>query len=331
LKSLFFSTLSALLLILSFPPHDLGFLAWIAFLPFFSALDGKPIDKVLQLSCLTGFLFFLGLIHWIHHVTWFGMILLCVYLSIYFVGFGLGVRYFSRRWAPYFVPALWVSLEFLRSTLFTGFGWGFLGYSQWRFIPLIQIADLTGVYGVSFLIVFENALFYELWRRKEARGRLFLFVILLNVMLGASLWYGGQKKSEFLNSSKIFRASVVQGNIPQDIKWDIGRQDEILKKYIRMSEAASKDNPDAIFWPETAFPGFLPDEKTLFHRLATFNQNSKTYLLFGVPWNTKGEAYNSAVWMKEGMILQRYDKLHLVPYGEFIPFEGLFPFLRQWI
>ncbi len=330
MKKAVLSFLSALLLILSFPPADLGILAWVAFLPLFFALDNSSFKETFIHSGCCGFVFFFGLLHWIRHVTWAGTIALVLYLSLYFVLFGMGVRRFKNR-GPLLLPFLWVALEFLRGSLFTGFGWGLLGYSQWKVLDLIQIAELTGPYGVSFLVMFGNVTLYQILRKGVRRKELLFSIVLFCLLLGSSFGYALFYPPS--SSSTFFRASVVQGNIPQDLKWDTSLQDLILKKYEALTRTVALNHPetDAIFWPETAVPGFLPDETPLLDRLFTLSQSSKTSLVVGSPWAEGGLAYNSALFLKEGKILQRYDKLHLVPFGEFIPFEETFPFLREWI
>lgn len=299
----------------------------------FLALHRRPLPETVRISFLTGFLFFLGLTHWLYHVTWPGMFLLVFYLSLYVVLFGMGVAFLSDRGfllGILTLPSLWVALEFLRSHLLTGFGWGLLGYSQWRFLPFIQIADVTGAYGVSFLVMLGNVTLYHLIRWDHSKkGRLFL-VIGMAVIFFSTLFYGKIRLQTLLSPSTL-RVSVIQGNIPQDLKWDASARDLVMKKYEHLTELAALNTPDIIFWPETSVPGFLPDEKDLLDRLVALSQKIKTYLLVGTPWNEGGVTYNSALFLKGGKILERYDKLHLVPYGEFIPFEDTFPFMRDWI
>ncbi len=324
------SILSVLLLVFSYPPFNIGIFAWFSFLPFFLALQECSLKKAFGLAILTGTLFFLGTLQWIHHVTWPGTLVLVGYLSLYFGLFGIAARYCPSQWLPLFLPPGWVVLEWLRSSLFTGFGWPILGYSQWRFLPLIQVADLTGAYGVSFLVMGGNALLYQWVRRRGERKVLVSSILFVCLFLG--VWvYGFFRLNEFSKPSKTLRASVIQGNIPQHLKWDPLLQDGIMEKYEQLTLTASAQNPDLVVWPETAVPGFLPEEKELLLRLERLNKKTGGFLLVGAPWTAGRLSYNSAVFFHKGEILKRYDKLHLVPFGEFIPFEDLFPFLREWI
>ena len=140
---------AALLLILSFPGFNMWIFAWVAFLPLFFAIEGQEPLKAFLISYLAGFIFFLGTIYWLIHVTFPGMFVVVAYLALYFGIFGLLINY-SQPLAPYFqllsIPAAWVALEWIRAHMFTGFGWNLLGYSQSLNLPIIQIADVAGAY-----------------------------------------------------------------------------------------------------------------------------------------------------------------------------------------
>src|SRR3989338_8093553 len=163
MQAIILSLISSLILILSFPRADLGFLGGVGLLPLFFCLEGKSPLKSFLLSYLCGLIFFLATIYWLVHVTLLGWILLCLYLAFYFGLAGLLFGYFFNLPVTLFfflVPASWCIAEYLRTHLLTGFGWALLGYSQYKFLPFIQIADITGGFGVSFLVVFTNISIY---------------------------------------------------------------------------------------------------------------------------------------------------------------------------
>ncbi|MFH1641087.1 MAG: hypothetical protein ABIA66_03880, partial [Candidatus Omnitrophota bacterium] len=166
LKEIALCVLSAVLLILSFPSFNLEFLAWFGFVPVFFALNNKSLKKTFFLFFITGLIFWSGVIYWLVHVTLSGAIVLILYLALYFAIFGLIIRPCTRRSTPYaliFIPSVWVLLEYVRSHLFTGFPWALLGYSQYLNLPVIQIADITGVWGVSFLVMMVNVAIVEIF------------------------------------------------------------------------------------------------------------------------------------------------------------------------
>jgi apolipoprotein N-acyltransferase len=160
------SLISGLLLVFAFPPFDFFPLAWMALVPLFLAVGEKNAKTSFMLGTLTGFAFFLGTIYWVFHSMYFYgyiaaplsaliLILLCLYLAVYIGIFSVLFNYFSKSSslpAFFIVPVLWVTLEFLRTYVpILGFPWSSLGYSQYKLLPLIQIADVTGIYGISFL------------------------------------------------------------------------------------------------------------------------------------------------------------------------------------
>ena len=130
--------LSALLLIFSFPNFNLSFLAFIGIIPLFFAIENKSPKKAFLISYITGLIFYLGTLYWLYHVTTIGMIILCLYSAIYFGIFGIAINRFGILAAP----IAWIILEYIQANIpIMGFGWLSLGYSQYKNLPLIQIAD----------------------------------------------------------------------------------------------------------------------------------------------------------------------------------------------
>lgn len=332
IKRLFLCLLSAFLLILSFPNFNLWVFAWFGFVPLFFAIKDKPKGKAFLLSYLTGVIFWLGIIYWLIHVTLPGMIFLVLYLALYFGLFGLTINYYGLRTKNYellFVPLAWIILEYLRSHLFTGFPWALLGYSQYLNLPVIQIADITGVLGVSFLVMMVNvfvykAIAYKLGARGKRGGLVLPFLIIF-----LSLGYGFYKLNQTPDTRQQtpLKISVIQGNIPQELKWDIGSREFIIDKYLTLTRQAIKDEPALIIWPEAALPVVLEEEPQFFKRVEEFVKDINTPLLLGAV-TLRNSYYNSALLLsRKGRILNRYDKLHLVPFGEYIPLRKILSFL----
>ena len=261
-----------------------------------------------------------------------------LYLAIYFAFFGLLFSISIRNTHDairntFFIPCIWVSLEYIRSHLFTGFSWALLGYSQYRILPVIQISDITGAYGVSFLLVLVNV---GIWQTIETiikagshklkfRKKILVSVIciLFSVLLTVS--YGYFKLNQPARGQSI-KVAVIQGNIPQRMKWDPDARDFILEKYSRLTETAAFNRPDIIIWPETSVPGYLEDEPELLKEIGSLSRRVfPAYLLVGTPQQGRNRTlYNSATLLFQGKIIKRYDKLHLVPFGEFIPWPAFF-------
>ena len=198
------SVLSGILLILSFPNFDLEFLAWFALVPLFYSIEGKGSYISFKLGFLTGFVSFLGILYWIIvAVNTYGkvpfilsaliLLLLVIYLSLFIGAFTFLTRLIQIRsgiQTILFTPVLWVALEYLRSFLLTGFPWANLGHSQYLNLPFIQIADITGVYGLSFVILLVNVTLYWVlhqWPKKTFPSRevsLTIFILLIFLIYG---------------------------------------------------------------------------------------------------------------------------------------------------
>ena len=229
--------LSAVLLILSFPKIDQPLLAWIALIPLLYVLKGKSVYRTFFLGWLCGFLFHIGLIYWIVVVTiTYGkliyplgilvMLLLAGYLGLY-VGFSFALARFieikTTLKTPLILPFTWVTMEYLKSFLFIGFPWESLGYSQYRLLPLIQCADITGVYGISFLIVYINATIFLFLQSIPLRKIPYKEIILAILMVSSVSLYGKWRLDEITEtteSSASMKVGLIQGNVDQGIKWN---------------------------------------------------------------------------------------------------------------
>ncbi len=344
--------LSAVLLILPFCNGNLWIFAWFGFVPVFLALNNKSRKEAFFLFFITGLIFWSGTIYWLIHVTLPGTVPLIIYLALYFALFGLIIRPFTRNSTPLtliFVASVWVLLEYIRSHLFTGFPWALLGNSQYLNLPVIQIADITGVWGVSFLIMLVNLTVYSLiayrlssatehwrtpakvlWRALIAQRKNYLIVFLL---LAAVLSYGYYKIYQLstINYQLSTKVSVIQGNIPQELKWDPDPRAKyfIIDRYLSLSSRALKDRPDLIIWPEASLPVVAEEEPSFLEVIKDFAEERKVNLLLGAVTTKDNLYYNSAILVsKTGVLSQQYDKLHLVPFGEYIPLKDILPFLQ---
>ncbi len=335
-REIFLCLLSGVLLILSFPRFNFWLFAWFGFVPLFFAIKGKSAPKVFFLSYLTGLVFWFGNIYWLVHVTLIGLIVLVLYLALYFGIFGViisGVRGQGSGVRLFFIPSIWVLLEYVRSYLFTGFPWSLLGYTQYLNLPIIQIADITGVWGVSFLVMMGNVAIKEIiGHRSQVTGHrlklkdiIFFPIIILIFSLGYG-YYRLSLQRATCNAQPV-RTSVVQGNILQELKWTSGPEEQILEKYLNLSRQAAKDHPDLIIWPEAALPVVLQSEPHFIQQVENLTREIKTPLLLGAVTLREDLYYNSAVLLSTESV-SYYDKLHLVPFGEYIPLKKVFGFLQ---
>ncbi len=330
------AALSALLLVLSYPPFDWGWLAWVALVPLCFAIDGQSPRRAFAIAYVVGFLYFLGLASWIIYVTVVGWILLVVYLALFVGVFGWFVSRIQRLTLTaqlLLIPSAWVALEWARSHLLTGFGWGLLGYTQWRWLPIIQIADVTGAYGVSWVVVLVNVAWWLALRARRRSSSVRLVPVVIAAVLVPVWGYGLWRLQAPIDGQRLTIA-VVQGSIPQSQKWDERLRDDIIARYDRLTRVAAQQHPALIVWPETSVPGLLGADDDVTGPVVALARAIRTPLLVGAPTErVQGGSvrlYNSAILVTpDGGLEQRYDKLHLVPYGEFLPFERYVPWLRH--
>jgi apolipoprotein N-acyltransferase len=332
-QSIFLSILSGILLNLPYINGNLWIFSWIGFIPLFFALKNKTRMQAFLLSCLTGIIFWSGTAWWLVHVTLIGTILLILYLALYFGLFGLLTSPYllSTTYYLLFIPSAWVLLEYLRSHLLTGFPWALLGYSQYLNMPVIQIADITGVWGVSFLVMIVNVTIYSLIAYRPSLINQIKKYSLPALFLATALIYGYSQlnltpKTGHRTPLKI---SIIQGNIPQDLKWERQARGFIIGRYINLTLEAAKDKPDLIIWPEASLPVVAEQEPFYYERVKDLVKEIKTPLLLGAVTLRDGRYYNSALLIsRDANNLDIYDKLHLVPFGEYIPLRKILGFLE---
>ena len=345
--------ISAFLLIFSFPPFNLSLLAWVAFILLFfliSATETKADKPELTMKEIFALYYLVGLIFWAYHIWWLtyvtflGYFFLIVYLASFMGLFGLFLKILKEKTEYpllFLAPPLWVLFEFIRTYFLRGFPWSLLGYSQWNNIALIQISSITGVYGVSFLIIMFNAAFYDFYFSKAKKpsrlrpsgfdGQVIALITVFLIIAGIIVIGGKTALKGKTSQADKTKISVIQGNIPQSEKWDEGYSERIVNTYAELSIYAGKE-PDIslVIWPETSYPDYAEVNSDLFKKVQTLTRFLDIPLLMGAVTRQNGREYNSALLiLSDGEIKQVYNKLHLVPFGEYLPFEKIFSFLKN--
>jgi apolipoprotein N-acyltransferase len=287
-----------------------------------------------------------GQVPWV--VSMLLMLLLATYLGAFIGLYALGIAW-GQQSGPFIVAlggaSLWVALELLRTHFLSGLPWALLGYSQYQWLPVIQFADITGVYGVSFLIVLVNSALASLiiWGIKQQRSpgisfpwsTLFTTVTTLALVLLYGVWtLHTQSKTE--SQAPQLNIGLVQANIDQAHKWDEAYRQQTLHRYIDLSRRAAQ-NVDLLVWPEAATPFLFEREPAYQGEVLQIAHDAQSPLLFGSPalrHEKDGTPYllNSAYLLTQsGTIAGRYDKRHLVPFGEYIPLRTLLFFLDKLV
>ncbi|MEI6208728.1 MAG: apolipoprotein N-acyltransferase [Desulfuromonadales bacterium] len=346
------SIASGLLIALSFPSPGLSFLAWIALIPMLVALEGSTQQTAFRIGITCGTSAYAFILYWLNivftqygHLPWAVSIpvylLLVLWLAMFY-GLSTGIACLGESVgikAAFTLPVAWVAFDFIRSFLFSGFAWAMLGHSQFRTLPLIQIADLVGVYGITMLIVLANIVLYRALRAVSGAGVPYPVksAIVILILFTGTLFYGFSRlNAPETNSSKPLRVALIQGNIPQDVKWSPEFREKTVVTYERLTREAAKDGVDLIVWPESAVPFFFQDDLYQAERIKNLARELNAHILLGSPAyelrNGKTTFLNSAFMLSPaGEITGRADKLHLVPFGEYVPLGNIFTFINKLV
>ena len=256
-EKIFFALLSGFLLTCAFPKVGADWLVWIGLMPLLLSIKDLSPKPAFYIGLLAGIAHYLTLLYWLVPVMkTYGhlpmplaistLMALAFYLALYVALFTVIVARFALRPSMCIVlaPAAWVALEYLRSFLFTGFPWGLLGHSQFGRLPLIQLSDITGVFGISYLIVLINVtgffgLLYlnrNIWRGWAISRRLFINAALISVLMVIMVLFYGFWRIKSIDglqeAARSEKITVVQGNIAQSIKWDPAYKTKTMEKYI---------------------------------------------------------------------------------------------------
>ncbi len=350
-RDYFLAVLAGILLAASFPRPGLSILAWFAFIPLLLAIGKKNPRQAFRLGFVAGLVAYAGIFYWVNIVMttygklpWLVSVCLFMLLAAYLALYTGAVAYLVRKGAAKGIsplisfPFLWTGFEFVRAFAMTGFPWASLGHSQYRTLPLIQIADVTGVYGVSFLIALANVVLYRMLRGvvgKDSAPYPTRSAIVLLLLMVLTLGYGFNRLNS-KESGELQRVVLVQGNIPQDVKWDPEFQETTVGIYERLSRKACSSGGSLVIWPESALPFYLQAEEKYANRVKALAGELNSCMVVGSPAFEKDGArvryLNSAFLLApDGEVLGRSDKIHLVPFGEYVPLQRLLPFVSKLV
>ncbi|MCW5211751.1 apolipoprotein N-acyltransferase [Desulfobulbus sp. TB] len=353
-------------------PGKIGWwpLLFVALLPLLSTLGRLSARQSILTGIVCGMFFYTGLLYWISPVlqrygglhpvvTITALFALVAYMTTYLCLFCCLGNYIlillcrskgkSAALLLLAAPTLWVGLDFIRGTLFTGMPWMDLGYALYRQPFLIQAADLGGHHFITFAVVLINALFFYFLSRVRtadaaASGYHFVPPVVVFLLLACLGGYSTVRYQQIV--SKVATAdtaliSAVQGNIQQNVKWVPSHKEKTVDQYLLLSRQAitgKTEKPDLLVWPETALP-FYPAREPLMNKVDDFVWENDILLLTGSPFFTITPTqeqplayYNSALLLdRTGSIAARYNKQHLVPFGEYVPLRNYLWFLKPLV
>jgi apolipoprotein N-acyltransferase len=310
----------------------------------------RPLRDALGLGLLTGAVFFLGTLYWITGVmaVYGGLptpvavginTLLILYQALFVAIFAVVVRRLTIAYgstALLSAPLVWVTIEMGRTYVLTGFPWVLLGYSQASVLPIAQLASIFGVYGVSMLVAAVNAaLAMTVAHRPPAPAyRYAPIAVALSMVIGVGVWGSRRAASApWTRQGDPIRVGLIQGNVQQDQKWDATRASDIFTDYLKKSRQAIAQGAEFVLWPESAAPFLFNEDIPAAERIRTLAREARVPILVGsdeVEWRTNDRGrvpdkfFNSAFLVRaDGTTAGVYRKMHLVPFGEYVPWQNL--------
>ena len=370
---------AGLLLTLAFPPFDLAALAWVApALMLFATAGASPRDAF-RVGYAAGLAHYLSSLYWLLNLpfpqtAWLGWLALSGYCGLYpavwvwlcwelapqakifpaneptsaaeqTIGNSpwkslLAAGWHKRQLWLLLCAMVWVALELARGCLLTGFPWNFLGVSYHQTLPLVQLASVTGVLGLSFLLAWLSvallATAMSILHRPTSRwawlGELFLPLAALMLVAGWGFTRVVRPESEVRHLS----VALVQPSIPQKVKFDPIENARAFQKVLSLSELALATKPDLLIWPEAVVPGFLRYDEKLLATVTGLARTNNVWILLGADdaerraeGSEEMNYFNSAFLISpEGNLAGKYDKRHLVIFGEYVPLARWLPFLK---
>ncbi len=338
--------ISGLLLALSFPPFDMFFTAWVAWIPLWVALQQDGWQRGFKLGYITGFVFTLTSLYWIANNSGTSLLIASAsmagtvaYLSLWFGLFGLIIARTGRNLGTkgmWMAPAFWVSIEFLYSyhgyTL--SFPWLSLALTQNFVLPIQQIAEYGGIYGISFWVVLINTILFQLeFGKLTVRTQQLVWGILGFIIVGTFIFGAVRMKVVGELSKSSIRVGIVQTNLDPHQKWVRSKKTRHVEDILQQSAKTVQDSAEIVIWPESAVPAHLAYYPQFDRKIRKFVENNGVSVLAGALHHEEknGEYifFNSAFFYAPGMPVAIYSKQGLVPFAERIPLVDSFPILES--
>jgi apolipoprotein N-acyltransferase len=362
----------------SFPNLGIAGLAWIAPGLILAIAIGKPGRKAFRIGYIAGLVHYLASLYWLLLIpvplVWIwtkvlGWSALAAFIALYpAVWVWLCWRMFPAKintdaspipvqtsaeqflsvpWSRRLVwtisaAALWVALEMMVARFLGGFPWNLLGDSQFRMTPLIQITSFTGVYGISFLLIWTSLCLLSAAMviiRRPAMRSAWVGEIILPMLAVTTLYVSGYYKlTRPEPNTPELTVALVQPSIPQSLIWDTNANAQRFEQLLQLSEEALTNKPDLLIWPEAAVPKMVAWDEETYDAVTGLARRHKVWMIIGsddlelhtnaTNWS-QSDAFNSSFLVSpEGKLVQRYKKRNLVIFGEYVPLAHVLPFLK---
>ncbi len=344
--------LSGLLIVFAFPPFPTGFLAWFALLPLIYSYYRDDFHLGFEKSFIFGAVLNLGILYWLavnQGTQWYystlSMLSSVLFLALFYGIAGSVIGYIGRKSGKtagiLALPFVLTAMEWLRSLSTLGFTWNNLCYTQSTNLPLLQILSFTGPFGLSFWIYMINALLFLIIMNWKTEGyrliSIFIIIFIFPLLYGLIVLHGTGNITDSKNKN-VLAVTVVQPNVDPNAKWDKSFYKDNIKKLLTLSEAGIAENQSKlIIWPETAVPTYLRiNRRNSLEELRKFSKEHGIFVITGAPdyyFNKKNdeyEFYNSVFFINPTEPSPEiYRKMHLVPFGEYIPLSEHFTSLKK--
>ncbi len=358
---IFLALMSGFLLSLAFPYAELYGFAWIALIPLIVALGGTSPKAGFFLGWITGFSFLGTIYNWGFIFGTHVWLALSLWQGSYVGLLGLVTAWALKAEGPrrslrgILLPALlWVSYEVLKGSGPLAINWGSLAYSQYKFLPFIQIAGLFGMYGITFIIALSNSVLAEAvqiasdtvacnlkngrkaltnvvseWRKDipfMKAGILALSLLAFSFLWSSYIILRDKAREGLYRSIAI---SIVQPSMDMCLKWDKTMMERTVSILEKLSAKGRREGGELILWPETSVPTHLPQNQRVMVQIANLSKSLGAYVLAGAPQlGADNNVYNTAfLFTPDGVLAGEYRKVHVVPFGEYLPFKK---YLRKY-
>ena len=328
---------SALLTAVAFPPYKLGFLVYFSPILLLIVIDRLPARQAFAFGYLWGIIFNLGTLYGVFWATVGGTFGMLAAISLIPALNVLAYKFVSNksRILGYVIwPLIWVAWDYLRTLTQFNFPWNDYGYTQASYLPIIQAAEIFGVYGVSLMIHVVNILLYSIIV-SDLKNKSRLALLSIAAFLPVAFMIYGYIRIPAQTEPGDLDIALIQGNITRDIKWSSGGRAISFATYMNMTREAYQKGVDLVIWPETALPYYLLHKQNHLQRVQNLVDSSTVSLLTGIPHYISvglGEYvyFNaSALITPEADSVPHYEKVKLVPMSERIPFSGRFKVLKE--
>jgi apolipoprotein N-acyltransferase len=337
--------LTGILLFLSFPPFHTNVLAYFAVVPFLFLLYKLNYSGGFKFGYISGIVFNLGVVHWlafnsgaIPSISVIAMFAAVLFLALNFALFGWIISILGKRIGDkvfWTVPFIWTSIEYVRTFGTLGFPWISLSNTQTYFLPSIQIASITGIYGITFWILLINVLISQVIILPFSQKKKFVWIGLVIGVFLLSPIYGWFQLSKFAGGYKDYlKVAGVQPNVDPNDKWDYKFREYNFNLLDSLSLLVENENLDLLVWPETATPAYIRHRSYYLQRVKNLSRRMNVPILTGAPDYDKLQGkylyYNAAFYIQpDSDSLGVYYKNKLVPFGEYVPLSRWFPALND--